>query len=111
MFDAYAAVAPDVDAFPVLMDETGELLRTPHDWSEQVRALTAPVQLVHGDADSIPPAHAAEFFGLLGGGLRDAGWDGSGRPASRLAVLPGRTHHDICSAPELATVVDAFLTS
>ena len=111
VFDAYAAVAPDVDAFPVLMDKTGDLLRTPYDWSEQVRELTAPVQLLYGDADSIPPAHAAEFFALLGGGLRDAGWDGSGRPASRLAVLPGRTHYDICSAPELATVVEAFLTS
>jgi pimeloyl-ACP methyl ester carboxylesterase len=109
IYAAYAAVAPDVDAFPVLMDKTGGLLRTPYDWSEDVRGIPAPVQLVYGDADSIPPAHAAEFFALLGGGLRDAGWDGSGRPASRLAVLPGRTHHDVVSAPELATVVDGFL--
>ncbi|SFT40999.1 hypothetical protein SAMN05660657_00603 [Geodermatophilus amargosae] len=74
-----------------------------------MRAISAPVLLVYGDADSIPSAHAAEFFALLGGGLRDAGWDGSGRPASQLAILPGRTHYDIASAPELATVVDGFL--
>jgi pimeloyl-ACP methyl ester carboxylesterase len=91
------------------MDRTGALLRTPYDWTEEVRAITAPVQLVYGDADSIPPAHAAEFFALLGGGLRDAGWDGSARPASRLAVLPGRTHYDISPSPELAGVVDGFL--
>jgi pimeloyl-ACP methyl ester carboxylesterase len=91
------------------MDRTGALLRTPYDWTEEVRAITAPVQLVYGDADSIPPAHAAEFFALLGGGLRDAGWDGSARPASRLAVLPGRTHYDISSSLELAGVVDGFL--
>jgi pimeloyl-ACP methyl ester carboxylesterase len=109
MYTAYAAVAPDPDRFPVLMDKTGALLRTPYDWSEEVRGITAPVQLVYGDADSIPPAHAAEFFALLGGGLRDAGWDGSGRPASQLAVLPGRTHYDVSSSPELAGVVDGFL--
>ncbi|MGY1653009.1 hypothetical protein [Geodermatophilus sp. SYSU D01119] len=67
--------------------------------------------LTDADADASPPAHAAEFSALLGGGLRDAGWDGSGRPASRLAVLPGRTDHDVFAAPELAPVVDGFLDS
>ena len=108
--DAYAAVAPDVDAFPALVDETGELLRTPCDRSDEVRVITAPVLLAHADCDGVPPAHAAEFFALLGGGLHDPGRDGSGRPASRLAVLPGRTHHDVFPVPELATVADGFLT-
>lgn len=106
---AYAAVAPDVDAFPALMDKTGELLRRPYDWSEEVRALTVPALLVFADADSIAMAHAAEFYGLLGGGLRDAGWDGSQRSASRLAVLPGRTHYDLLQAPELAATLEPFL--
>jgi pimeloyl-ACP methyl ester carboxylesterase len=111
-YAAYAAVAPDVDAFPALVDETGDLVRAPYDWTEEVRALTAPVQLVHGDCDGVPPAHAAEFSALLGGGLRDPGWDGcGGRPASRLAILPGRTHDDVFSAPELAPLVDGFLLS
>jgi pimeloyl-ACP methyl ester carboxylesterase len=109
MYAAYAAVAPDVDAFPVLMDRTGELLRQPYDWTEQVRGLAMPVQLVYADADGIPPAHAAEFFALLGGGLRDASWDGSLRPASRLAILPGRTHYDVAQAPGLAELVGDFL--
>jgi pimeloyl-ACP methyl ester carboxylesterase len=109
MYAAYAAVAPDVDAFPRLMDRTGELLRRPYDWTEEVRGLTVPTLLVHADADSIPTAHAAEFFALLGGGLRDAGWDGAQRPASALAVLPGRTHYDVFAAPELPGVVGGFL--
>jgi pimeloyl-ACP methyl ester carboxylesterase len=109
MYQAYAAVAPDVDAFPTLMDRTGELLWRPYDWSDEVRGLKVPTLLVYGDADSISPAHAVEFFALLGGGLRDAGWDGAGRPASELAILPGRTHHDVFWARELAGVVAAFL--
>jgi pimeloyl-ACP methyl ester carboxylesterase len=109
LYAAYAAVAPDVEAFPALMDRTGDLLRQPYDWTEQVRGLPMPVQLVYGDADSIPVAHAAEFFALLGGGLHDAGWDGAQRPASRLAVLPGRTHYDVFAAPQLAPVVTDFM--
>src|SRR4051794_16221802 len=109
MYDAYAAVAPDVDAFPALMDKTGELLRQDYDWREEVRGLAMPTLLVYADADSIPLEHAAEFYGLLGGGLRDAGWDGSGRSSAQLAVLADRTHYDIGAAPELADVVARFL--
>jgi pimeloyl-ACP methyl ester carboxylesterase len=109
MYAAYTAVAPDPEAFPALMDKTGALLRRPYDWTEEVRALRMPTLLAYADADSIPVTHAAEFYGLLGGGLRDAGWDGSGRPAAQLAILPGRTHYDVFAAPELPDVVDRFL--
>ena len=108
MYQDWLAVAPDPGSFPVLMDKTGELLRTPYDWTEEVRRLEMPTLLVYGDADSIPPSHAAEFFALLGGGLKDAGWDGSLRTDMRLAILPGRTHYDVFQAPQLATVVDEF---
>jgi pimeloyl-ACP methyl ester carboxylesterase len=109
MYAAYAAVAPDPDAFPTLMDRTGALLRRPYDWSEEVRALAMPVLLVFADADSIPPSHAAEFYALLGGGLRDAGWDGSHSSPNRLAILPGLTHYDIFASPALVAPVEAFL--
>ena len=109
MYAAYAAVAPDVDAFPRLMDRTGALLRRPYDWSDEVAAMTTPTLLVYADADGVPTTHAAEFFGLLGGGLRDAGWDGAGRPRCALAILPGRTHYDVFEAPELVTVTATFL--
>ena len=110
MYQAWLKVAPDPGAFPALMDKTGRLLRQPYDWSEEVRRLTMPTLLAYADADSIPPAHAAEFFALLGGGLKDAGWDGSPGPDTHLAILPGLTHYDIFYAPQLAAVVDNFLS-
>ena len=110
MYQAWSEVAPDRDAFPVLMDKTGELLRRPYDWTEEVRRLRMPTLLVYADADSIPPAHAAEFFALLGGGLQDAGWDGSLASRMHLAILPGLTHYNIFSAPQLGAVVTDFLS-
>lgn len=65
--------------------------------------------LVYGDADAIRPAHIVEFYGLLGGGLRDANWDGSRRSVARLAILPGYTHYDILSSADLTRAVIPFL--
>ena len=53
--------------------------------------------------------HALEFFGLLGGGKRVAGMDGSLRPAGRLAILPGMTYYDVLTYPGLAAIVTSFL--
>jgi pimeloyl-ACP methyl ester carboxylesterase len=83
--------------------------RRPYDWSDEVRGLTTETMLVFADADSVPASHIAEFYALLGGGLRDAGWDGSARSHARLAVLPGLTHYDIFGAPQLIDVIDPFL--
>ena len=33
-----------------------------------------PTMLVFGDSDMYRPEHIVEFYKLLGGGLRDAGW-------------------------------------
>jgi hypothetical protein len=65
--------------------------------------------LVIGDADGIPPSHAVEFFELLGGGQRDAGFDRSGMTPHRLAILPVVTHYDINVSPALAATVIPFL--
>jgi pimeloyl-ACP methyl ester carboxylesterase len=65
--------------------------------------------IVAGDSDIFPPSHAVEFFGLLGGGKRDGGWDGSGRSNARLAILPGVTHYTMGNAPALAAAVIPFL--
>jgi pimeloyl-ACP methyl ester carboxylesterase len=108
-YQAWLEVAPDRDSYPTLMDKTGTLLRIPYDWADDVRAMTTPTLLVCGDSDSFPISHMAEFYALLGGGLRDAGWDGSLPTESRLAVLPGRTHYDVFVAPELGAVVSRFL--
>jgi hypothetical protein len=65
--------------------------------------------LVFADADAVRPAHIVEFYALLGGGLRDASWDGSGRSVARLAVLPGHTHYDIFASADLPAAVIPFL--
>jgi len=109
MYRGWREVAPDGDAFPALLDKTGELVRRPYDWTDEVRLLRCPTLLVYGDADSIPPAHAADFFALLGGGLKDPGWGGAPPSSSRLAILPGLTHYDLFASPQLAAVVEAFL--
>jgi pimeloyl-ACP methyl ester carboxylesterase len=109
MYQAYASVAPRPDDWPVLVGKMGQLLSQDYDWSKAVSALKLPVMLVVGDADSVRTAHAVEFFELLGGGQRDANWDGSGMSSSRLAILPGTTHYDIFSSPALAATVIPFL--
>jgi pimeloyl-ACP methyl ester carboxylesterase len=109
MYQLYAGVAPRPEDWPVLLTKLGELLSRDYDWSEQVAAMQVPTMIVVGDADSIRTAHAVEFFGLLGGGKRDAGWDGSGMPDARLAILPGTTHYDIFYSPALASAVTPFL--
>jgi pimeloyl-ACP methyl ester carboxylesterase len=110
MYKAWCEVAPVPDAFPALMDKTGDLLRQPYDWTEEVKTLKIPTQLVYGDSDSIPASHAAEFYALLGGGLKDPGWDGSDKTAMRLAILPSHTHYDVFYAPRLAQVVADFIS-
>jgi pimeloyl-ACP methyl ester carboxylesterase len=109
MYADYLKVAPRAQDWPVLMDKIGDLLRQDYDWSAEVAALTMPVLLAFSDADSIAMAEVAEFYRLLGGGLRDGNWDGSTRPVARLAILPGRVHTDVWLAPELTTAVTGFL--
>lgn len=108
VYQTYAAIAPEPANFARLVDKTGELQRRPYDWSADVAKLPMPVLLVFADADSFPPAYIVQFYGLLGGGKRDGGLDGSGRPKSSLAILPGRTHYDLFEAPELVTTVERF---
>ena len=103
-----AQLYPDAD-WGALFVKLGELLRRDYDWSADVAAIRAPVMLAYADADAVSTAHIAEFYRLLGGGLRDAGLDGSARPTNRLAILPGVTHYDVLTHPALAAMVTTFL--
>jgi pimeloyl-ACP methyl ester carboxylesterase len=109
IYELYARIAPRPEDFPVLFKKLGEMLRQDYDWSQEVTKLKIPVLLVAGDADSVRTAHAVEFFELLGGGRRDAGWDGSGMSTARLCILPGVTHYNIFNLPQLATIASQFL--
>lgn len=109
MYKSYAAVAPNPDEFPKLLDRMGELMKKPYDWSDEVKGLEMPVMLVFGDSDMFRPEHVVDFYQLLGGGLQDAGWMRENMSRNRLAILPGRTHYDIFLAPEMVATVRPFL--
>jgi pimeloyl-ACP methyl ester carboxylesterase len=99
---------PNVN-WPMLLTKLADLLTRDYDWSQEVAAIKAPTMLVFADADSVRTTHIAEFFALLGGGQKDAGWDGSGRTAAQLAVLPGCTHYNLLSSPAPAVILPPFL--
>jgi pimeloyl-ACP methyl ester carboxylesterase len=111
MYELYQRVAPHPGDFPRLLDKIGESMAEDFDFTEEVRGLQVPTLIVAADADMAPPSHYAEVFGLLGGGLRDGGWMGEGRPPGghALAILPGLTHYNICTSPLFAAVILAFL--
>jgi pimeloyl-ACP methyl ester carboxylesterase len=109
MYQLYASVAPRPEDWARLLGKIGEAMEADFDLSKEVAKIQATTLVVAGDADIFPPAHAVELFGLLGGGQRDGGWDGSGRPKSRLAILPGVTHYTMAIAPGLAAAVIPFL--
>jgi len=109
MYQSYVAVAPIPGDFPRLLDRMGEYMRRPYDWADDVKTLEMPVMLVYGDADMYRPEHIVEFYKLLGGGLRDAGWMRENMSQNRLAILPDLTHYEIFLAPEMAATVLPFL--
>jgi pimeloyl-ACP methyl ester carboxylesterase len=111
MYELYQRVAPRPEDFPRLLDKIGEAMAKDYDYTEQVRGLTMPMLYACADADMFPPSHAVEVFELLGGGQRDGGWQGEGRPAGghALAILPGLTHYNIFASPVLVAAALSFL--
>ncbi len=109
MYKSYMAVAPKPDDFPRLLDVLGSAMKEHFDWSKEVAALKVPVMLVYGDGDMFRPEHEIKFYQLLGGGLKDAGWQRESLSKNRLAILPDLTHYDIFTSPRLAATVLPFL--
>jgi pimeloyl-ACP methyl ester carboxylesterase len=109
LYKTYIAVAPDPNEFPRLLDQMGALMRKPYDWSADVAKLTMPVMLVYGDSDMIRPEHIVKFYQLLGGGLKDAGWNREHMSKNRLAILPGVTHYEMSVTPQLVPTVLPFM--
>jgi pimeloyl-ACP methyl ester carboxylesterase len=109
IYQSYMAVAPHPEDFPKLLDRMGENMRQSYNWAEDVKGLKMPVMLVYGDADMFRPEHIVEFYHLLGGGLKDAGWGREHLSKNRLAILPDVTHYEMGAAPALGHVVLPFL--
>jgi pimeloyl-ACP methyl ester carboxylesterase len=113
MYQNYQRIAPRPEDFPRLLNKMGESMAKDFDFTEDVRGLTLPTLIVAADADMAPPSHYVEVFKLLGGGLRDGGWMGEGRPKGghALAILPGVTHYNLGVSPLFAAAVLGFLES
>jgi pimeloyl-ACP methyl ester carboxylesterase len=99
---------PDVD-WTNLFKKVGDLTKRPFDWSADIAKLKTRTLLVFADADYIPPEHMVEFWKTLGGGQRDAGIDGSLRPANQFAIVPNATHYTLAVDPILPQIVERFL--
>src|SRR6267378_8264606 len=85
MYKSYVAIAPHPEDFPKLLDQMGAYMRKAYDWSADVKKLTMPVMLIYGDSDMFQPEHIVKFYQLLGGGLKDAGWQREHMTQNRLA--------------------------
>lgn len=109
MYKSYVAIAPKPEDFPKLLDQMGALMRKPYDFSADVKKLTMPVILIFGDSDMYRPEHIVKFYQLLGGGLKDAGWQREHMSQNRLAIIPNITHYEMGIAPQLVDTALPFL--
>ena len=111
MYELYQRVAPRPEDFPKLLGKIGQAMSKDFDFTDLVRGLKVPTLIACGDADMAPPSHYVEIFELLGGGQRDGGWMGEGRPAGghALAIIPNRTHYNVVESPVLAAAALEFL--
>src|SRR5579871_3730089 len=100
---------PDPQRFPQFLDKMGNMLSKDYDWSADIAKLPMPVLLVFADNDSVTQKHVAEFFALLGGGVKEPGWLNPQLSKSRLAVVPGYSHYNFITSVEVPQIIGKFL--
>src|SRR5262249_38750460 len=86
----YKKLSPTPDEFPNFVKRLLATASKGHDISaDQLKATTAPMFFIHGDADGVRLEHISEMYRLKGGEIQ-----GDSRPGSpsRLATLPSPTH-------------------
>jgi pimeloyl-ACP methyl ester carboxylesterase len=100
---------PEPQRFPQFLDKMGKMMSEDYDWSAAIAKLPMPVLLVFADNDSISQKHVAQFFALLGGGVKEPGWLNTRLSKSRLAIVPGYSHYNFMTSPEVPQIVGKFL--
>jgi len=86
----YKKLSPTPDDFPKFVKRLLATGLKGHDiGADKLKATTAPMFFIFGDADGIRLEHVAEMFRLKGGEVHG---DMKPRSASRLAILPDTTH-------------------
>ena len=104
----YKKLSPTPDDFPKFVKRLLATASTGHDLgADKLKATTAPMFFIHGDADGIRLEHIAEMFRLKGGEIHG---DMKPRSASRLAILPNTTHVTLMQRiPIIVPMVNDFL--
>ena len=100
---------PEPQRFARFLDKMGTLMSEDYDWSADIATLPMPVLLVFADNDSISQKHIAEFFALLGGGVKEPGWQNTHLSTSRLAIVPGYSHYNFMTSSEVPRIIRTFL--
>ena len=100
---------PEPQRFPQFLDKMGKRMGEDYDWSAEIAKLPMPVLLVFADNDSVSQKHIAEFFALVGGGMKEPGWQNTQLSKSRLAVVPGYSHYNFITSPEVPQIIRKFL--
>jgi pimeloyl-ACP methyl ester carboxylesterase len=100
---------PEPQRFPQVLDKLGQMLGGSYDWSAEVKKLPMPVLLVFADNDSVSQRHIADYFALLGGGVKEPGWQNTQLSKARLAIVPGYSHYNFMSSIELAPIIEKYL--
>jgi pimeloyl-ACP methyl ester carboxylesterase len=100
---------PEPQRFPRFLDKLGKMMSEDYDWSADIGKLPMPVLLVFADNDSVSQKHIAEFFALLGGGVKEPGWLNTQLSKSRLAIVPGYSHYNFITSPEVPQIIGKFL--
>jgi len=103
----YRKLGPTPDEFPKFVKRMLASASKGNDMSaDKLKATTAPMFFIHGDADGIRLEHVAEMFRLKGGEIHG---DMKPRSASRLAILPNTTHVTLMQRmPVIVPMVNDF---
>ena len=104
----YKRLSPTPNDFAKFVQRIAATASKSYDFgADKLKATTAPMFFIHGDADGVRLAHVAEMFRLKGG---ETHGDMGPRSASRLAILPDTTHVTLMQRmPIILPMVNDFL--
>lgn len=109
MYELYAQIAPDPSLWARSLDQMGELSQNDYDWLPELSSIKAPTMIIAGDWDAVKMQHLSDMYAQFGGGITDAGWDGSNMNANRMAIIPGVTHYSAFMEPRVFEAALGFL--
>jgi hypothetical protein len=104
----YKRLNPNPDGFASFVKHVIASNSGPWDFgADKLKATTAPMFFVNGDADGVRLEHLAEMYRLKGGGMSG---DMGPRSESKVAILPDTTHVTLMSRMSIIVpMVNDFL--